>query len=183
MPVGKDQAPHIELTRKLAKKVNDYYKQPLLEIPKAVFFPTKIRSLQRPEKKMSKSDGERCCIFLTDSQFSVAEKIEKAKTDSLDEIVYDPVVRPELGALLDLWKQVNGEAGLADGPLVRHFNGYQELKDQVTQSVNNFLNPIRDNFENWSSQPKKISHILQEGAEKARKIAANNLATIKNLML
>ena len=92
VPVGDDQSQHLEFTRDIAERLNNKFNQELFTIPKPVkeqhdFFGKeqglRIKDLQDPDKKMSKSnDTEKGVIFLNDNPELAANKIMSAATDS-----------------------------------------------------------------------------------------------------
>src|SRR5207237_2117197 len=72
VPVGKDQEQHVELTRSLAKKFNQKFGQTFKEPASMILKEgSKIMSLSDPKKKMSKSDDQKSCIFLFNSQADI----------------------------------------------------------------------------------------------------------------
>jgi len=104
VPIGKDQAQHLELTRNIAEKFNKKYGQTFI-LPKAMF-PKQgatIMSLVSPEKKMSKTDKGKGCIGLFEESESIRKKIMSATTDSGKEIKYDPIKKKGISNLLTIF--------------------------------------------------------------------------------
>ena len=99
VPVGDDQTQHIEFARDIAERLNTRFERELFVVPKPVkeqheFFGKdqglRIRDLQNPTKKMSKSDESgKGVIFLTDSPEVARKKIMSAETDSMGKVAYD----------------------------------------------------------------------------------------------
>uniref|UniRef100_UPI00358E89C2 tryptophan--tRNA ligase, mitochondrial isoform X2 n=1 Tax=Myxine glutinosa TaxID=7769 RepID=UPI00358E89C2 len=109
VPVGEDQAPHLELAQDLAESFNHRY-GPTFPIPQPLMesFP-RIRSLSDPGVKMSKSDPSmKGTIFLTDDDDTIARKIRKAVTDSIPEMWYDSKKRPGISNLMSLHAACRG---------------------------------------------------------------------------
>jgi tryptophanyl-tRNA synthetase len=109
VPVGEDQAQHLEFARELANSFNHNFpgetETPILIPPETIISPAKrIRSLTDPALKMSKSHpNEKSRILLTDDKDTVHQKIKQAVTDSIEtEIAYDPETRPGISNLIDL---------------------------------------------------------------------------------
>ena len=101
VPVGEDQKQHVELCRDLAQRFNSRYGE-TFKVPEAVIpeFGARIKSLQNPDKKMSKSDPNPLgYISLSDSKDDIVNKIRRAVTDSGREIVYYPEDKPAITTL------------------------------------------------------------------------------------
>lgn len=148
VPVGDDQTQHLEFTRDIAERLNSRFGD-LFVVPEPVkaqheFFGKeqglRIRDLQRPTKKMSKSDESgRGVIFLTDSPAAAAKKIMSAETDSVGVIHYDPQHQPGISNLLQMHALFGGETLQA---AIEHHDGqtsYGDLKKEVADQVAEFL--------------------------------------------
>src|SRR5574344_2857451 len=110
VPVGKDQLPHIELTRTIARRFNEKFspQHPVFPEPQALLSRTpSILGLDGCQK-MSKSRGN--AIMLSATEDETAALIKKAKTDGDRNITYDPVNRPEVANLLMLISLCTGES-------------------------------------------------------------------------
>ncbi len=142
VPVGKDQLPHLELCRLIARRFNrrfgkdhEIFKEPEALLSSA----PNILGLDGAQK-MSKSRNN--AIFLSSTAEETASLIKKAKTDSIREIYYDPSHRPEVSNLLQIASLAAGEepdkiAGqVGDG-------GSSKLKQLLTDSLNDYLAPVR----------------------------------------
>jgi len=143
IPVGDDQSQHIEFTRDIAERMNGKFGE-LFVVPKPVkeqheFFGKdqglRIRDLQNPHKKMSKSDDTgNGVIFLTESPESARKKIMSATTDSLGQIQYNYDERPGISNLLDLLKLFGGNQDEFIGQ-----DQYGPLKTAVADKLETFL--------------------------------------------
>ena len=149
IPVGEDQFQHIELTRNLALRVNHRFNQNIFTIPKPTVEQAKfmgaekgirIRDLQNPEKKMSKSSlAENSKIMLSDTPEKAAKKIMSATTDSLGKIQFDMINQPGISNLLQI------DALITDTPLqdvISTWAGethYGDLKKKVAADISTFL--------------------------------------------
>src|SRR5574344_2162658 len=92
VPVGKDQLPHIELTRNIAKSFNKKFckgRDPIFPLPQALLSKTPSIMGLDGNQKMSKSRNN--AIFLCNTEDETAALIKKAKTDGERVITYDPV--------------------------------------------------------------------------------------------
>jgi tryptophanyl-tRNA synthetase len=143
VPVGDDQTQHLEFTRDIAERMNKKFGE-LFIVPKPVqeqhkFFGKdqglRVRDLQNPAKKMSKSDESgKGIIFLTDSPDEARKKIMSAETDSLGEVRHDYGARPGISNLLDMLKLFGSDPEKFIGQ-----NQYGPLKTAVADAVAGFL--------------------------------------------
>lgn len=175
VPVGKDQLPHLELTRSIARRFNDRY-GPVFGLPEGLL--GEVGTLLGLDgRKMSKSLGNG--IALADDPDQVAAKIRRARTDFERRISFEPRSRPEVAVLLTL-------AGLClgvDPHLVADrigAGGAAELKRVVIDSVNDLLAPIRARRAGYSAAD--AVEILRRGADQAREIADRTLAEVNAAM-
>lgn len=175
VPVGKDQLPHLELTRSIARRFNDRY-GPVFGLPEGLL--GEVGTLLGLDgRKMSKSLGNG--IALCDDPDQVAAKIRRARTDSERRISFQPRSRPEVANLLTL-------AGLCLGVDPRLVadrigaGGAAELKRVVIDSVNDLLVPIRARRAGYSAAD--AVEILRRGADQAREIADRTLAEVNAAM-
>ena len=180
VPVGQDQKQHLELSRDLAERFNrdfgETFKVPEPYIPKAG---ASIKSLQDPEKKMSKSDeNPNGSIFLLDDPDAVTKKIKRAVTDSGTTIEFDET-RPAISNLLSIY-QILTERSAEE--CVAHFEGkgYGHFKTELAEVVVEFLRPFQDRIREFDD--KTLLSILKPGAEKARSIAADTLRKVYERM-
>jgi tryptophanyl-tRNA synthetase len=175
VPVGKDQLPHLELTRSIARRFNDRY-GPVFPLPEGLL--GEVGTLLGLDgRKMSKSLGN--AIALADTPDQVAAKIKGARTDSERRISFEPQTRPEVANLLTL-------AGLCLGVQPQQVaeqvgaGGAAELKRVVTDAVNDLLAPIRARRAGY--RPEDAVEILRRGGERAREIADATLAEVNAAM-
>jgi tryptophanyl-tRNA synthetase len=180
VPVGEDQKQHLELTRDLAERFNKRYNEiftiPEVRIPKVG---ARIMSLQDPMKKMSKSDpNQKAFITLLDEPKQIEKKIKSAVTDSEGVVRYDKENKPGISNLLSIYSI------LADTPieeLERKYEGkgYGEFKADLAEVVVNALTPIQERYYELIDS-EELDDILDQGAEKANKVANKMLKKIEN---
>ena len=103
VPVGKDQAQHVEITREIARRFNKRFGK-TFKIPEVFLAKAgaKIHSLTEPAKKMSKSDPVQSYISLFDNPESIKKKIMSAQTDSGKDIKYNVTLKPGISNLLTI---------------------------------------------------------------------------------
>lgn len=178
VPVGVDQKQHVELTRDLAERFNKRYSD-TFKVPEPLVTKVgaKIFDLQDPTKKMSKSDtNPKGCIDLLDNPATARNKIKSAVTDSLGEIRFDPENQPGLANLITILSALTDES--IDSIVERYQGkGYGELKKETGDVVFNFLTDLQARYQDITSSGK-INEILNEGAQKASKVANKKIAKV-----
>ncbi len=176
VPVGQDQKQHLELTRDLAERFNRDYGD-TFKVPDAYIPPVgaSIKSLQEPEKKMSKSDeNANGSIFLLDDPDTITKKIKRAVTDSGTTIEFDEA-RPAINNLLTIYHLLTGKT---TDECVAHFEGkgYGQFKGELAEATVEFLRPFQERVKQYDDAT--LNEILSAGAEKARVIAAETLTKV-----
>jgi tryptophanyl-tRNA synthetase len=177
VPVGRDQLPHIEQTRVIARRFNERYGRVFPE-PGALLSEAPL-ILGTDGTKMSKSKGN--VVELRMSADETARKLKGAKTDSDRVITYDPEGRPEVANLLTLVslcegvppEQVAEEIG--DG-------GGGTLKKRLTDAVNDELAPLRARRAELEADPGYVAGILRQGNERANDVARATLDEVSEAM-
>ncbi|AYC29008.1 tryptophan--tRNA ligase [Paenisporosarcina cavernae] len=182
VPVGDDQKQHVELTRDLAERFNKRYGD-ILTIPE-ISLPkngARIKALQDPTKKMSKSDpNKKSTISLLDTPKEIEKKIKSAVTDSEGVVAFDEVNKPGVSNLLII------ESALTDvsiPDLVKKYegNGYGDFKQSVANAIIDHLAPIHQRYEELLHS-EELDRILDEGAKKAQVIASETLQKMERAM-
>ncbi|KAJ4353702.1 Tryptophan--tRNA ligase, mitochondrial [Didymosphaeria variabile] len=194
VPVGEDQAQHLEFTRELANSINHVYAKsdsPFrgFSLPQTIHSPAKrIMSLQEPTKKMSKSDlDERSRILITDSREQIHLKIKHALTDSISGVSYDRKSRPGVSNLIDIMyymdeSKYDSPEVIAADMLGRDLS-LKALKEQVATTIADGLEPIRERYnEQMARSLKDVDLEMAEAANKARSAAGANLRRLKEAM-
>lgn len=180
VPVGIDQEPHLEVSRDIARKMNEMYKT---DFPEPTRFATKgeyVPSLTG-EGKMSKS-VEGSYINLTDDLETIKKRLSGAPTDSG---VGNKL--PETGGVLNLLKFVELFEGVEKRKkyelnYVNEGIKYSILKEELAGAIYKVLQPIQEKRKQFEESPKEVDLIIKEGAEKARKIAGETLKEVKEKM-
>ncbi|VDG97254.1 Tryptophan--tRNA ligase [Lysinibacillus sphaericus] len=182
VPVGEDQKQHLELTRDLAERFNRRYADvltiPEVRIPK---IGARIKSLQDPLKKMSKSDpNQKATIFLMDTPKQIEKKIKSAVTDSEGVVRFDIENKPGVSNLLIIESALTG---VSVENLVAKYDGqgYGAFKAGVAESVINHLAPIQKTYHELM-ESDQLDAILDEGAIKANAIASATLTKMEAAM-
>ncbi len=181
VPVGKDQLPHLELTRTIARRFNERFaaNKSVFPEPQALLSKAPIILGLDGSQKMSKSRNN--AIMLCATEDETASLIKKAKTDTERAITYDPEHRPEVSNLLLLTSLATGKspeaiaAEIGDG-------GAGKLKKVLTDSLNDYLKPLRSKRAELEKDPAFIRQVLQSGIARAREFASETLDEVRDVM-
>ncbi len=177
VPVGKDQLPHIEQTRLIARRFNERYGQVFPNVDGLLTSTPMLPGLDG--RKMSKSYGNAIAISMTADE--TAKLIRKSKTDSERNITFDPENRPGVSALLTTAGIVTGRDPEEIAAEIG-MGGSGQLKRYVTESVNEYFAPIRARREELLSDMDYIRGILAEGNRQANEIANATLDEVRAAM-
>ncbi|HUV71474.1 MAG TPA: tryptophan--tRNA ligase [Clostridia bacterium] len=180
VPVGKDQLPHIEVSREMARIFNRMFGKTFSE-PKAYLMPGAYVPSLKGEGKMSKSiPGS--YILLTDDLQTIKKRLASAPTD------------------IGKGKKIPQEGGVANLlTLVELFQGkeereeyerqylnegikYRELKERLANAIYQELKPIQERRKYYEDNPQLVEEILEEGREYAAEIARKTLVEVKKKM-
>ncbi|MEV0375800.1 tryptophan--tRNA ligase [Streptomyces sp. NPDC050636] len=170
VPVGEDQAQHLELTRDLAVRFNQRYGATFV-VPKATHpeVAARVMDLQEPTSKMGKSHGRTAgIVYLLDEPEVVRKKVMRAVTDAGRDVVYDRAERPGVANLLDVLAAcVGGDPER----LAAEYDSYGALKKDVAEAVVELLRPVRARHAELAADTAYVDGVLRAGAERARGMA------------
>jgi tryptophanyl-tRNA synthetase len=182
VPVGDDQAQHLELTRDIAQRFNSMYGETFV-MPETRL-PTvgaRIMGLDEPDKKMSKSaEGAGHSIGLLDPPAHIRKKIMRATTDSNPHVDFE-IMGAGVRNLLTIFQAFSD---WSDEQMRSHFSGlrYGDLKKQVAEMVVNSLEPLQARYREITADPAYLDQILSEGAERVGPIANSTVELVKSRM-
>jgi len=184
VPVGEDQKQHIELARDIAGAFNRRYGQDFFPLPEPIITgaATRVMSLRDGRAKMSKSDpSDYARINLTDDAATVAKKFQKARTDSVPGVTWDPENRPEAANLLNIYAAL---AGITREEVCARFADAQfsVFKRELTEMAVAKLGPLGDEMKRLVADPGYVDGVLRDGAERAAAIARPILAEAERLV-
>lgn len=168
VPVGDDQAQHLELARDVAYRFNTRYGN-TFTVPRGVTpaFAARIMDLSDPAVKMGKSNIVTAGVVgLLDPIDLVRRKIMRAVTDTGGLVRYDREHQPGVTNLLEIYAACRGES--------TDFTSYGQLKESVCDAVIAFLEPIQREYAKLDH--RDVAAALREGAQRARPRAAATLA-------
>jgi tryptophanyl-tRNA synthetase len=182
VPVGEDQAQHLELTRDIAQRFNSLYGDtfvvPGTSLPAVG---ARVMGLDDPTMKMSKSEtGANHAVALLDPPARIRKTIMRATTDS------NPAVDVETAGpgVLNLLSIYQGFAGVTDDEIKSEFTGmrYGDLKKRVADMVIAHLEPFQERYRQIVSEPGYLDGILRAGAERVAPIANDTVRLVKQRM-
>jgi tryptophanyl-tRNA synthetase len=182
VPVGDDQAQHLELARDIAQRFNSLYGEtftmPKTELP---LVGARIMGLDDPTQKMSKSaKGGGHAVALLDPPDKIRKTIMRATTDSGSGVDFE-TMGPGVRNLLSIF-QAFGE--WSNEQVQSHFSGmrYGDLKKQVAEMVMSKLEPFQMKYREISAEPGFIDEVLKEGASRVTPIANSTVELVKSRM-
>lgn len=176
VPVGKDQAPHVELTREIARRFNHLYGE-VFPIPDVLLTPTS-KMLGTDRRKMSKSYGN--AIFLTDTDEEIDNKVGQMITDPQRARRNDPG-NPDICNVFsfheiytgsEIIESINRECRSAD-------IGCVDCKKLMAANLKKGLKPIRAKRKKLEADPKKVKEIVEQGNRKARMVARETMLEVR----
>ncbi len=182
VPVGDDQAQHLELTRDVAQRFNSLYGETFV-VPetKLPMVGARVMGLDDPEKKMSKSaTGVNHAIALLDPPATIRKKIMRATTDSAPAVDFD-IIGPGVANLLAIYQAFSG---CTDEQIRNRFAGmrYGDLKKDVAEMVVAQLEPLQQRYREITADRAYIDGVLLEGAERVSPIANATVELVKQRM-
>ena len=178
VPVGKDQLPHIEITRTIARRFNERY-APVFPEPEGLLNDNIAEIPGLDGRKMSKSYGNAISLCYTDEE--TAKLIKKSKTDSERMITFDKEGRPGVSALLTTAALCTGRSEVEIAEEIGN-DGAGALKKYVTESVNTYLAPIRERRRELENKQDYVLEVLHEGNRRANEVANATLDEVREAM-
>jgi len=183
VPVGDDQREHLELMRDIARRFNSRFGDTLVvpehRIPEVG---ARIMDLQDPTRKMSTTNASvEGTVYVLDEPGAIEKKIKRAVTDSGSDIVRAPA-KPGVTNLIDIAAAARGVTPDTVVEEMRSARGYGDLKAATAQAVIEMLAPVRERYEELRGDEDALESMLAAGADKARVIAADTLADVREIM-
>jgi tryptophanyl-tRNA synthetase len=182
VPVGEDQAQHLELTRDIAQRFNSLYGEtfvvPGTSLPAVG---ARIMGLDDPTQKMSKSEtAANHAVALLDPPDKVRKTIMRATTDSNPAVDFE-TAGPGVLNLLSIYQAFSGAS---DGEMKGRFTGmrYGDLKKEVAGMAIAHLEPFQERYRRIVSEPGYVAGVLREGAGRVEPIANQTVRVVKERM-
>ena len=182
VPVGEDQREHVELMRDVADRFNRRFGETLV-IPEARIpqVGARIRDLQEPSRKMSTTGtSEQGTVYVLDEPDAIMRKFKRAVTDSGSDVVRAPD-KPGISNLIELLAVIRGSS---EEDVEREFadSRYGDFKVAVGEAVVDYLAPVRERYRELRGDEAELERLLAAGAERARAMAAETLADVREVM-
>lgn len=185
VPVGKDQEQHLEMTRDFAQRFNSIYNVDYFKLPVAYNFGqalVKIPGLDG-STKMSKSDNENSCIYLSDTPEVIRKKVMKAVSDSgpTEPNQEKPQAIENLFALM---RAVSAPETLQF--FEEEYNQcrirYGDMKKQLANDMIQFIAPIYERIQELRNDDDYLRKVIRNGAEKAHASAAPTVRDVREII-
>lgn len=183
VPVGKDQEQHLEMTRKFARRFNNFYGVDFFKEPVAYNFGEELVKIPGLDGsgKMGKSEGN--AIYLADSPKEIEKKVKRALTDSGP--TQPNSVKPDyIENLFTIMRVVSTPE------VVEHYENkwnacdirYGDLKKQLAEDIIKVTSPIRERILEIEKDDAYLRKVTREGAEKARESASKTIAAVREIV-
>ncbi|NJO04560.1 MAG: tryptophan--tRNA ligase [Chloroflexaceae bacterium] len=185
VPVGKDQASHLEVTREIARRFNFLYaseERPVLPEPDTLIGDVPTLIGLDGQAKASKSLGN--AILLTDDAATVEQKVRGMYTDP-NRIRADIPGRVEGNPVFIYHDAFNDHKEEVDDLKERYAQGKVgdvEVKRKLAAAINRFLDPIRERRAELERNPRIVEEVLAAGSERTRAESAETLYLMKEAM-
>lgn len=180
VPVGEDQVPHLELSREVVRRFNNFYGEVFVE-PQPLLTPiSRLPGIDN--RKMSKSYNN--AINLSDDAETVRQKVRQMYTDPKrvradvpgtvegnPVFVYHDAFNPDAAEVEDL------KARYREGKV-----GDVEVKTKLAKAINAMLDPMRERRAALLAQPNRLRDIVFESSARARAIAVETMAQVRDAM-
>lgn len=183
VPVGKDQEQHLEMTRRFARRFNNFYDKEFFKEPEAYNFGQQLVKIPGLDGsgKMGKSEGN--AIYLADTPKEIEKKVKRALTDS-GPTEPNSVMPDYIENLFTILRVVSTPE------VVQHYENtwntceirYGDLKKQLAEDIINFASPIRERIIAIENDNEYLRKVTQEGAEKARESAIKTVKAVREIV-
>ena len=181
VPVGDDQTQHLELTRNIAERFNANYGE-IFPIPEKTSGKSgaRLMSLRHPENKMSKSsDDINGTIYFNDEKDNILKKFKSSVTDSENIVKYDPKNKPGISNLIEIYAAVNDKE-ISETEKEFENSQYGEFKIAVAETVIDYLDPIKKNFEDLTSD--NLEDIVVSNLKSAKDSAQKTIIEVEEAL-
>lgn len=179
VPVGEDQIPHIEMTRKIVRKFNDLYHTEIVEPEYKLSSVGRLCGIDG-NAKMGKSLGN--AIYLSDCPEEIVKKVKSGVTDTNRISVKIPG-NPDVCTIYKYHQAFNAEECPNITSMCKNAQiGCVACKKLLAEKLNSILDPIREKRAYYESHIDEVKEIVSEGTKKANAIGNENIAKIKEKM-
>ena len=183
VPVGKDQEQHLEMTRRFARRFNNFYNVQYFKEPVAYNFGAELVKIPGLDGsgKMGKSEGN--CIYLADSPKEIEKKVKRALTDAGP--TEPNSIKPDyIENLFTIMRVVSSK------DVVAHYEEkwntcemrYGDMKKQLAADIIAVTSPIRERILALENDTEYLQKVTREGAEQARESASKTIREVREIM-
>lgn len=177
VPVGADQKQHLEMSRDIAQRFNQFYGREIFPVPEPLIEEQTGVIPGLDGRKMSKSYNNYIGLF--EDEKTLREKVMRIVTDSKS---VEEAKDPESCNVFRLYRLVAEPAEQA--ALAERYRaggmGYGHAKQELFAVLNRILTPLRARYTDWMSRPDELTAVLEQGAVKARAIAHATIADVRD---
>ena len=181
VPVGDDQRQHLELARDIAIRFNNLYGD-VFEVPETFTttkISTRIKGLQNPLKKMSKSTTDmNDTIFLLDTPDEIMKKIKKSVTDSEGSVYFDVENKPGISNLLTIYADISKKT-IEEATVDFEGKNYGFFKNAVAEVIATELKGLQDKFYAYKEDLGYVEEILAKNKVRASEIAQKTIENVE----
>lgn len=179
VPVGKDQQQHLEITRDIAQKFNHHYQKEVFVLPEAKINEEVMTIPGTDGRKMSKSYKNFIDIFLPSKELK--KQISSIVTDATP---LEEPKNPDTCNVFKLYSLIANEQQIAEmrENYLKGGYGYGHAKQALQSLIETKYQVERQKFEELMQNPKQLNEILEKGEAKARQIAENTLARVRDVV-
>lgn len=181
VPVGKDNEAHIELSRDIARRFNQFYGE-VFPLPEVLL--SKVPTLVGTDGKGKMSKSANNCIYLSDDEQTVEKKVKAMFTDP-NRLRADSPGTVEGNPVFIYHEAFNTDKEEIEDLKQRYREGKVgdvEVKQKLTQAINQFLDPIRAKRATFEGQKGLVEEIIYDGTVKMNEISQNTLKEMKSAM-
>ncbi|MCL1850920.1 MAG: tryptophan--tRNA ligase [Bacteroidetes bacterium] len=185
VPVGKDQLQHLEMARDFAQRFNHIYETEYFKLPVAYNFGNELIKIPGLDgsTKMSKSDNEASCVYLSDAPETIRKKVMKAVSDSGPTEPHQE--KPQaIENLFQLMQAVSTSETLQF--FEEQYNTcqirYGDMKKQLAEDIIAFTTPIYEKILELRSNDTYLRSVAQKGAEKAHESASKTVRQVREII-
>lgn len=177
VPVGEDQLSHLELSREITRRFNNFYGEVLIEPQAKLTKSARVPGIDA--RKMSKSYGN--SIFLGEDDDSMKEKVKNMYTDPL-KIKKDDPGHPE-GCVVFAFHEIfnekhkEKEINCKNGSI-----GCMQCKKELMEMLSSFMKPLAEKRNDLMKDKAYLEKVIKEGCVKARETAENTMTEVRKAL-
>ncbi len=177
VPVGEDQLAHLELTREIARRFNNFYGNILTEPQALLTKSSRVPGLDK--RKMSKSYGN--SILIAETQDEIAKKVKTMYTDPL-RIKATDTGHPDGCVVFAFHEIFNKDAEKRKQQCMQGTIGCTACKKELTEMICEFTKPMLQKRKDITADKQIVEKVLKEGARKASEVASQTIKEIRKVI-